>query len=328
VKRLLKFALLVTLLAPVVAFPTGPAQAQGYPTKPVRIVVPFPPGGTIDILARLVSEGLARSLGQSVVVDNRAGAGGIIGSHGVVQSPADGYTLLMASPGPMTVSPALKETMPYDTAKDLTPIIQVAATPLVMVVPPSLPVKSLSEFVEYAKARPGKLSFASSGAGTSSHLSGEMFKLATGVDMVHVPYKGGGPALTDVLGGRIETIIQLMVQMQPHIASGKLRALAITSRERAAGLPDVPTMIESGHKDFEVVTWFGLFAPKDTPSEIVKRLNEEVSKILSSPETAARLTEMGALWRPNTPAEFAEFVRADLSKWKHVVEKSGLPLQP
>lgn len=321
---------LMSLIAALacVTLPGGNAAAQAYPGRAIQIVVPFPPGGSVDVIARLIGQKLSQRVGQSVVVDNRAGATGMIGAGHVAKAAPDGYTILLGTTGPITMSPALNQTMAYDSARDFAPIIEVGATALLMVVPPSLPAKNLSEFIAYAKARPGKLNFVSSGTGTTGHLAGELLKLMAGLDMTHVPYKGGAPAATDLLAGRVDLMFQLTPQMQPYVASGQLRALGITSRKRAMAMPEIPTMIEGGLADFEIVTWFGFFAPARTPQAIVERLNSEITQVVTSPEVASRLAELGADWTPNSAKEFADFIQRDLKKWKLVVEKSGLPLAP
>lgn len=321
---MLRVALCLSAFLAAVAFASGAALAQSYPSRAITIVVPFPPGGSVDIIARLIGEKLSQSLGQTVVVDNRSGATGMIGAAQVARSSPDGYTLLLGTTGPITMAPALTEAMAYDSAKDFAPIIQVGITPMVMVVPPSLPAKNLSEFIAYAKARPGKLNFVSSGIGTTGHLAGEMLKFMAGLDMVHIPYRGGAPAAKDLIAGQVELMFQLVPQMQPHIAAGQLRALGISSDKRSKALPDVPTMIEAGLADFEVVTWFGVFAPARTPEAIVERLNREIAKVVESPEVSARLTELGSEWTPNSAKEFSDYIQRDLKKWKLVVEKSGL----
>lgn len=326
-KRMLHFAICLTGLLVWTTLSAGTAAAQAYPNRAITIVVPFPPGGSVDVIARIIGAKLSQQVGQPVIIDNRSGATGMIGASHVARSSPDGYTLLLGTTGPITMSPALTAAMPYDSAKDFAPIIQVGMTPMLMVVPPSLPVKNLSEFIAYAKARPGKLNFVSSGIGTSGHLAGEMLKFMAGLDMVHVPYRGGAPAAVDLIAGQVELMFQLMPQMQPHVVAGQLRALGITSNKRSKALPDVPTMIEGGLADFEVVTWFGVFAPARTPEAIVERLNSEIAKVVASPDVSARLAELGSEWTANSSKEFSDFIQRDLKKWKLVVEKSGLPLQ-
>jgi tripartite-type tricarboxylate transporter receptor subunit TctC len=326
--RLLRgLACLAALLAAAV-LPSGTALAQTWPNRAVTIVVPFPPGGSVDILARLIGEKLAPALGQPVVVDNRSGATGTIGSAHVAKAAPDGYTLLLGTTGPVTMAPALTAGLTYDSSKDFAPIIEVGITPMVMVVSPNLPAKNLAEFVAYAKTRPGKLNFVSSGTGTTGHLAGEMLKFMAGLDMVHVPYRGGAPAAQDLIAGQVELMFQLVPQMQPHIAAGQLRALGVTAEKRSKALPDVPTMIEQGFPDFEVVTWFGFFAPANTPSAVVDRLNREIAKVIEAPDVTARLTELGSEYSRNSPKEFADFIQRDLRKWKLVVDKSGLMKKP
>lgn len=315
----------LTLLLACVALPAGQAAAQSYPNRAVQIIVPFPPGGSVDVIARLIGQHLAPRLAQPVVVDNRAGATGMIGAAYVAKAAPDGYTLLLGTTGPITMLPAL-QSMTYDSASDFAPIIEVGETAMLMVVPPSLPVKNLAAFIAYARARPGKLNFVSSGTGSTGHLAGEMLKARAGLEMTHIPHRGGAPALADLLAGRAELMFQLTPQMQPFVASGQLRAIGITSRKRSKAMPDVPTLIEGGLADFEVVTWFGFFAPARTPRAIVERLNAEIAGVVATPEVAARMEQLGAEWAPNSTREFSDFIQRDLKNWKQAVEKSGLQL--
>ncbi len=265
------------------------AQAPAYPTKPIRLVVPFPPGGATDILAREVAKHLTEAWGQSVVVDNRPGAGGNIGSELVAKAAPDGYTLEMGTVGTHAINASLYSKMPYDHVKDFVPVILVAGVPNVLEVNPSVPVNSVQELIAYAKANPGKLNFASSGAGTSIHLSGELFKVMAGVQMTHVPYKGSAPALQDLLGGQVQLMFDNLPPSLPQIKAGKLRALAVTSTTRAPALPDVPTVAEAGLPGFEASSWFGVLAPAGTPPAIVAKLNAEIAKWLTSPEAKEKL---------------------------------------
>jgi tripartite-type tricarboxylate transporter receptor subunit TctC len=261
------------------------AHAQsGYPGKPVRLVVPFPAGGTTDILARAVAQKLSEAWGQSVVVDNRPGAGGNIGSELVARAAPDGYTLLMGTVGTHAINASLYSKMPYDHVKDFAPVILVAGVPNVLVVNPSVPVNSVPELIAYLKANPGKVNFASSGSGTSIHLSGELFKVMTGVQMTHVPYKGSAPALTDLVGGQVQLMFDNLPSSLAFIKAGKLRALAVTSAARAAALPDVPTIAESGVPGFEASSWVGVLAPTGTPPDVIARINAEVGMWLASPD--------------------------------------------
>ncbi len=303
--------------------PFAGAQAPAYPTKPIRIVVPFPPGGATDLLARDVAQKLTDAWGQSVIVDNRPGAGGNIGSELVAKAAPDGYTLEMGTVGTHAINASLYAKMPYDHVKDFVPIILVAGVPNVLVVNPSVPVNSVAELIAYAKANPGKLNFASSGAGTSIHLSGELFKVMAGVDVTHVPYKGSAPALQDLLGGQVQFMFDNLPPSLPHIKAGKLRALAVTSTTRAPALPDLPTMAESGLPGFEASSWFGLLAPAGTPPAIVAKINAEVAKWLATPEAREKLAKQGANAAGGTSEDFAKHIAAETAKWAKVVKASG-----
>jgi len=298
------------------------AQAP-FPSKPIRIVVPFPAGGTTDILARAVAQKLTETLGQSVVVDNRPGAGGNIGAELVAKSPPDGYTLLMGTVGTHAINPSLYAKMPYDHVKDFTPVILVAGVPNVLVVNPSVPANSVQELIAYIKANPGKVNFASSGSGTSIHLSGELFKTMAGVSMTHVPYKGSSPALTDLMGGQVQLMFDNLPSSLPQIKAGKLRALAVTSAQRASALPDVPTVAEAGLPGFEASSWFGLLAPAGTPKDVVTKLNAEVAKWLATPEAREKLASQGAIAAGQSPDDFTRHIAAETAKWQKVVKESG-----
>jgi len=302
--------------------PSALAQAP-FPTKPVRLVVPFPAGGTTDILARAAAQKLSETLGQQVIVDNRPGAGGNIGAELVAKAPADGYTLLMGTVGTHAINPSLYAKMPYDHVKDFAPVILVAGVPNVLVVNPDLPFKTVADVVAYAKANPGKLNFASSGSGTSIHLSGELFKVIAGVQMTHVPYKGSAPALTDLIGGQVQLMFDNLPSALPQIKGGKLRAVAVTSTTRAAALPDVPTVAESGLPGFESSSWFGILAPAGTPKDIIAKINTDVQKWLSTPEAKEKLLGQGAIAAGGSPDEFAKHIQAETAKWAKVVKESG-----
>jgi tripartite-type tricarboxylate transporter receptor subunit TctC len=299
------------------------AQAPAYPTKPIRLVVPFPAGGTTDILARAAAQKLTEAWGQPVVVDNRPGAGGNIGSELVAKAAPDGYTLEMGTVGTHAINASLYAKMPYDHVKDFFPVILVAGVPNVLVVHPSVPVNSVAELIAYAKANPGKLNFASSGNGTSIHLSAELFKVMSGVQMAHVPYKGSAPAVQDLLGGQVQLMFDNLPSALPHIKGGKLRALAVTSAQRAPVLPDVPTIAEAGLPGFEASSWFGVLAPAGTPPAIVAKLNAEIAKWLASPEAKEKLQAQGANVAGGPPEEFAKHIAAETAKWAKVVKESG-----
>jgi len=311
-------AAIVALVAPLAS-----AQPGTYPAKPIRLVVPFPPAGTTDILARAVAQKLSETWGQQVVVDNHPGAGGNIGSDIVAKASPDGYTLLMGTVGTHAINPSLYAKMPYDHVKDFVPVILVAGVPNVLVVNPSLPVKSVQELIAYGKANPGKLNYASSGNGTSIHLSGELFKTMTGVEMTHVPYKGSSPALTDLMGGQVQLMFDNLPSSLSFIKAGKLRALAVTSAERSAALPDVPTLAESGLPGFEASSWFGVLAPAGTPKPIVDKINGAVVAWLATPEAKEKLSSQGAIAAGGPPDAFAKHIAVETAKWAKVVKASG-----
>jgi tripartite-type tricarboxylate transporter receptor subunit TctC len=300
-----------------------PDAAQTWPNRPLHLVVPFPPGGTTDIVARAVAAEIGKSLGQQVIVENRAGAGGNIGSDYVAKAAPDGYTIVMGTVGTHAINVSLYSKMPYDAVKDFAPITLVASVPNVLEVNPSLPVKSVQELIAYAKANPGKLDFASSGNGTSIHLSGELFKSMTGVDMLHIPYKGSAAAITDLIGGQANLMFDNLPSSIAYIKSGQLRALAVTTLTRSPALPDVPTINESGVPGFDASSWFGVLAPAGTPKEIVDRLHDEIVKALRTPRLKANLQGQGAEPVGNTPEQFAEHIRAEIAKWAKVVKQSG-----
>jgi tripartite-type tricarboxylate transporter receptor subunit TctC len=299
------------------------AFAQAYPNHTIRLIVPFPAGGTTDILARDVAKKLTDTMGQAVVVDNRPGAGGNIGADLVAKSPPDGYTLLMGTVGTHAINPSLYAKMPYDHIKDFVPVVLVAGVPNVLVVNPSVPINSVADLIKLAKAKPGSINFASSGSGTSIHLSGELFKTMAGVDMTHVPYKGSSPALTDLMGGQVQIMFDNLPSSLALIKAGKLRAVAVTSLKRAPALPDVPTIAESGLPGFEASSWFGVLAPAGTPAPIVAKLNAEVNKWLQSPEGKEQLLAQGAEVAGGSPEQFVAHIRAETDKWAKVVKASG-----
>ena len=313
-------ALLVLIIATA-------ASAQSYPDKSVRMVVPFAAGaGSNDIMARLVAQKLSDALGQQFVVDNRPGASGIIGTDIVAKAPPDGYTVLMMSLT-FTVNPSLFSKLPYDTVRDLIPVTMVASAPLMLVVHPSVPAKSVTEFIAYAKANPGKLNFGSGGPGTTPHLAGEMIKTMAGIQVTHIPYKGGAPALTDLVAGQIQFMCENIPGTLPFAKAGKLRALAVTDLKRSPLLLELPTLDEAGLKGYQIVGWNGLFVPAGTPQPIVNRLNAEVVKALALPDVKNRLATLGADAVGDTPQHFAVFIKAEIPKWAKVVKDAGLKIE-
>jgi tripartite-type tricarboxylate transporter receptor subunit TctC len=315
---------LLTAAAAALAIAPVAAGAQSYPSRTVRIVVPFPAGGPTDVVSRLVGQKLSERLGQSVVIDNRPGAGGVVGTDLVAKSAPDGYTLVMGTIGGLTVSQHLLRKMPYDTLRDLAPITQAVANTNFMVLHPSVPVKTVKEFIALARARPDALSYASSGNGTITHLSGELFKMMTGVAMTHVPYKGGAPALTALISGEVALSFENALVALPHIRAGKMRAIAVTGPKRTQALPQVPTMEEAGIAGYQATGWYGLLAPAATPKEIIERLHAETSQVLSMKDVEDKLAAMGSDAIGNTPAEFARFIRAESEKWGKVVKAAGM----
>jgi tripartite-type tricarboxylate transporter receptor subunit TctC len=302
------------------------AAAQGYPAKPISFVVPFPPGGTTDVLARALAQDLAKSLGQPIIVENKPGAGATIGADYVAKAKPDGHTLLMGAVHHAIASSVYKN-LPYDFQKNLTPVTMVAMVPNVLVVNPQVPAKSVKELVAQAKAAPGKLTYGSNGMGTAQHLIGAQFEQNAGVSLVHVPYKGSGPLSTDLLGGQINMTFDTITPVLQHVKSGKLRALAVTTSKRSPALPDVPTLDESGLKGFNIGTWFGLLAPAGTPPEVVTRLNTEVNRILQTPEFRKRMDDIGAEPIGNTPAQMAAQIKTDTERFAKLVKDANVTLE-
>jgi len=298
------------------------AWAESYPTRPVSIIVPVPPGGALDILARLMGQWLSERLGQPFVVENRPGAATNIGIEAVVRARADGYTLLLI-PGSVTVNATLYEKLNFDFIRDIVPIAMISSLPLVMEVNLSVPARTVPEFIAYAKANPGKISMASSGNGTPQHVCGELFKMMTGVDMVHVPYHGGAPALTDLMGGQVQVYFSPLPESIATIQAGQVRALAVTTAKRSEALPDVPTVGESV-TGFEASTWQGIGAPKNTPAEIVAELNKEINAALADPKIKERLANLGSMPMPMSPAEFHSFIVAETEKWGKVIRAANI----
>lgn len=299
------------------------ANAQPYPVKPIRLIVPFTPGGINDFAARSVSARLTDALGQAVVVDNRPGAGGIVGTELAARAPADGYTLIAGSVATHAINMSLYQRLPYDVLRDFAPVTKLVDASNLLVVHPSLPAQSVRELIALAKAHPGQINYASSGSGTSPHLAGELFKALAKVDLTHVPYKSAGPAVTDLLGGHIGVMFATMPSALPQAKAGKLRALAVTGRTRIASAPELPTVAEAGVPGYEVSGWSGMFAPAGTPREIVARLHAEAAKILRLPETKERFLAQGAEPGGEPPGEFAAFVKSEIGKWAGVVKLSG-----
>ncbi len=312
-----------TLIVILAAVTLRSAWGQSYPTKPIRLISPFPPGAVVDTLSRTLAAPLGDLLGQPVVVENRAGAGGNIGMTVVAQAPADGYVIGMGSIGTHGINPSVYAKMPFDPVRDFAPISFVASNINVLVVHPSVPVQDVKQLIAYAKSNPGKLSYGSAGTGTSQHLAAELFKQINGIQMTHIPYKGAGPAVADLVAGQIPLMFVDISASLGHIRAGKLRALGVTTRERTP-LLDVPTVIEQGVPDFDVNAWFGLFAPAGTPREIVARLQAESGNALRQPAVRDRLQSVGLSPAPNTPEEFAQFIRVELDRWAKVAKSVNI----
>jgi tripartite-type tricarboxylate transporter receptor subunit TctC len=314
--------LVVLLLGIASGAGLGPAFAQPFPSRPIRLVVPFPPGGPTDIVARPLAQMLGESLKQSVIVDNRGGAGGLIGADLVAKSPPDGYTLLMGTVGTNAINGALYRKLPYDPVRDFTPITLVASAPIAVVVNPRAGIASVKDLIAQAKSNPGKMSFGSAGNGTPGHLTGEMFATAAGVSLQHVPYKGSAPAITDLLGNQIPMMFDPLQSVIQHVRSGKLRALAISGRNRSPALPDVPTLGEAGVKDFESTAWWAVFGPANMPAEITRTLRNEIERIVRSDAFEQRLGNLGV--QPSTePLSLAEFQKTEVARWAKAVRDSG-----
>jgi len=297
--------------------------AQGYPSRPVRLVVPFPPGGAVDFFARVVANPLTETLGQPVVIENKAGASGMIGAELVAKAPADGYTLLLGNIASLAINVGIYPKMPYDPVKDFTPIIRTVDVNYVMVVHPSVPAGTVNELVAYAKANPGKVAYGSAGSGSLPHLATELMKALTGTDMIHVPYKGGGPMVTDLLGGSVQVVIGDQANLMPHVTAGKLRALAVGSPKRSANYPEIPTFAEAGLPGFEATAWQGLVGPAGLPPDVVRRLNEAFNKVMTMPDVRERLLGGGLDPVGGTPEEFGRFIRGEIVKWSKIAKDVG-----
>ncbi len=322
-----KFALQLTwcevLLIALAAFWVAPSLAQSYPSKPVRLIVPYAAGGAADTIGGIVSQKMSQELGQSIVVENRAGADGNIGAEAVARAAPDGYTILIGDVGNMTMGPAVRRSTPFDPVRDFTAITLLVAAPNIFAVHPSVPANTFRDFIAYAKANPGKLSYASSGTGGSAHLSGELLKKATGIDIVHIAYKGASAAIVDVLRGEVQAMFGLSVVL-PHVKEGKLRALATTALRRTSFLPQVPAIAEMGYPDFEATAWYGFLAPAGTPIDIVRKLNGEFASVLNTVSMKDVLAKQGLVATTSTPEEFATLIRNDLAHWAKVIKETGI----
>jgi tripartite-type tricarboxylate transporter receptor subunit TctC len=315
--------LLAASLISLVACLPAASHAQAFPSKPIRFVVPYPAGGPLDTIARLLGAKVAESTRQPVVVDNKPGAGGNIGADLVAKSPADGYTILMGAVATHAINPTLYKAIPYDPIKDFAPVTQVASTPNVLVVNPSVPASNVREFIAHAKANPGKLSFGSGSIGSAGHLAGELFKATAGVDMVHVPYKGAAPAMQDLVGGQIQLMFDNLASALGQVKAGKVRALAVTTARKTPLAPDLPTIAESGLAGFDISTWFGVFAPAGTPKEALDRLHAEFTRALAAPDVREKMLALGAEPVGNRPEEFAAYIKSEADKYAKVIKASG-----
>jgi tripartite-type tricarboxylate transporter receptor subunit TctC len=304
--------------------PAWAGAAEVYPEKPIRMVVTFPAGGPSDVIVRIIGQRVNDLHGVTIIADNRGGAGGIVGTEIVARAAPDGYTFLVGTAGGMTINPNLHAKLTYEPFRDFAPVAMLVLNPQVLVVHPSLAAKNVKEFVALAKAKPGQINFASAGAGTATHLGLELFKLTAGINVTHVPYKGGAPALTDLIAGQVQALFVSIPSVLPHVHSGRLRAIAVSTLKRSASAPDVPTVAESGYPGFEYSNWNALFAPANTPPARVKRMNEIIARILSEPDVANKLSAQGADPAPGTPDDLARYMKADDARWKKVIRSAGL----
>jgi tripartite-type tricarboxylate transporter receptor subunit TctC len=320
-------AILRFTLAAVLACAATAALAQSFPDKPIRFVIGFTPGGPSDILARALGQKLAERWNQQVVIENRPGAGGNVAAEAVARSAPDGYTWLLGNNSILATNQTLYRSLPYDPVKDFAPVSLVAVQPNILVVNPQLPVNSVSELISYARKYPGKLNYASSGSGAAAHLAGELFKTLAGVDLVHVPYKGAQPALTDVITGQVQLMFATSASVIPFVKAGKLRALAVTTARRSPSVPDLPTVSEAGVAGFEAITWHGVVVPAATPAPLVERLNRDIVAVLGAPDLRERLAALGAEVHAGTPREFADYIAAEIPKWAKVVRDSGARIE-
>jgi tripartite-type tricarboxylate transporter receptor subunit TctC len=300
------------------------AQVQAYPSKPIRFIVPFSPGGAGDTIMRVVGQKLTEAWGQSAIIDNRAGASGAIGLQMAAKSAPDGYTLVHGTASTHTINPILQHDLPYDAVRDFAPVAILMAIPNIIVAHPAVPVSNLKELIQLAKSKPGQISYASNGTGTASHMAGELLNLEAGIKLVHIPYKGAGPAIIDVLGGHVQLLIGAVATSLPHVTSGKLKALAVTSLQRSAAAPAVPTVAESGLPGFEVVQWFAIYAPAKTPQEIVAKLNAEINRALNQPNVKNEFTRQGYDVDNRTPEQFAAYMKEETVKWTRLIKAAGI----
>jgi tripartite-type tricarboxylate transporter receptor subunit TctC len=321
--HLLRRSILVVLLAAPLAGLAPLAGAQAFPAKPVKLVIPFPPGGSLDNVGRLLAQKLTEAWGQQVVVENRPGAGGNVGADAVAKSPPDGYTVVMGALSTHAVNPSLYPKMPYDAAKDFAPISNVAITPNVLIVNSESPVKSVRDLIAYAKAHPGKTNFGSGSNGSAGHLAGELFKVETGTDVMHIPYKGGAPALQALLAGETQFMFDNLANAMAQVKGGRVRAIAVTTAQRSSLAPELPTMAEEGLPGFDISTWFGLLAPAGTPPEVIAKWNADVVKALNAPDVREKMIAQGAEPAPTTPAAFGAFIAKEREKYARIVKASG-----
>lgn len=312
----------VVLAGTLIAVAPG-AAAQGYPSKPIRLIVPYPPAGATDILGRIIGQKLGESLGQQVVIENRPGASGIIGADLAAKAAPDGYSLLVGQAANLAINISLMGKLPYDPVKDFAPVTLVAATPNLLVVHPSLPVRSVKDLVALAKSKPGAINYASAGSGSPGHLAAELLKKAAGIDMVHIPYKGAAPALTDVVSGQASLYFTSPISAQPFVKGGRLRMVAVTSARHSPSLPDVPAIAEAGFPEFDLVSWWGLLAPAGVSRDIIERLHGETIRILNLTDVKQRYANLGADAVTNTPEQFASYIKSEIAKWAKVVKESG-----
>jgi tripartite-type tricarboxylate transporter receptor subunit TctC len=310
-------------LAAALALVSGLAFAQAYPSKPIRFIVPYPPGGGTDVVARILNEPLAAELGQPIVIENRGGAAGNLGTDLAAKAPADGYNVLFTLSS-HTINPKLYDKLPFDVERDFVPVSVAALIPQILVVHPSVPASTVKEVIALAKAQPGKLNYASVGTGSPGHIAGELFKLKTGVDIVHIPYKGGGPAVTDTIGGQVQLLFVSMPAVWQHVKSGRVRAIAVTSGRRSVSAPEVPTFIEAGVPDFVVDSWYGALVPAKTPAAAAARLNAAMFKVLEMPQVKEKLLAQGAEAFPTTQAEFDKIIKDELAKWEYVIKAANI----
>lgn len=313
-------------LMAVMAVYAPSSLAQTYPTKPIRMVVHFPPGGPTDLVARMLGQKMTETWGQQVVIENRPSAGGIIGVESVVRAAPDGYSLLFATGGSMSIAPALNSKLPYNVFTDLAPVSLVVINPQILVLHPSVPANSVRELVNLAKSKPGQINYASVGPGSPNHLGVEMLKFMTGIDMVHIPYKGTAPAITDVLAGHVSLMFNSMPSVLPHVRTQKLKGIAVGSAKRSPAAPEIPTVAEAGVPGFQYVTWYGVLAPAATPKDIITKLNAEIVRILSDKDVAQRLAREGAESLPGTPEAFAKHMRAEFEQWKKTIAAAKIKL--